>query len=119
LRNHRRSEVDNKSANIKTNINMGMNPFAPLFDITKCFYCHNFGHKSYECQLKNSSSQSQNNCRIEKRKQWRKKKEAKKVDKCGLVLYAQNHNSQWYVDTSYSRHMRMDKSKFESQDESF
>lgn len=29
---------------------------------------------------------------------WRKKKEENQANKCGLVMYAQNHNSEWYVD---------------------
>ncbi len=37
--------------------------------------------------------------------QWRKKVEEKKPDKCDLVLYAQDQNNKWYVDSGCSRHM--------------
>jgi len=49
--------------------------------------------------------------------QWRKKKEEMEVNKCGLVLHAQNQNSQWYVDSGCSRHIIGDKSKFVPLDE--
>jgi len=42
---------NNGFTNIKTNMNLDKNAFAPLLDITECFYCHNIGHKSYECNL--------------------------------------------------------------------
>lgn len=37
--------------------------------------------------------------------QWRNKEE-KKADKCDLVLYAQDQNSKWYMNSGYSRHTK-------------
>lgn len=86
----------------KKNMNLDRNPFSPLFDIIECFYYHNFGHNSHECQLKKNRSKSQNNCRTNECIQWRKKKKENEFDKCGLVLYAEGQNNKWYVDNGFS-----------------
>jgi len=44
----------NGFTNIKTNVNLDKNAFSPLLYIIECFYCHKFGHKLYECQLKDN-----------------------------------------------------------------
>lgn len=98
-------------------MNLDKNAYAPLLDITECFYCHNFGHKSYECQLKDNRLTSQNMYKTIGCMQWRKKVEEKKLNKCDLVLYAQDKNNKWYVDSGFSRHMTRDKSKFVSLNE--
>ena len=52
--NSKGSEVNKGLTNIKTNMKLDRNAFAPLLDITECFYYPNFGHKSHECQLKDN-----------------------------------------------------------------
>lgn len=49
--------------------------------------------------------------------QWRKEREGKKFDKCDLVLYVQDQNNKWHVDSGCSTHMIGDKRKFVSLDE--
>ena len=56
-------------------MNLDKNTYDPLLDINECFYCHNFGHKSYEYQLKENRLLSQNNSRTNGCMQWRNKKE--------------------------------------------
>lgn len=107
----------NNGFSIKTNMNLGKISFSPLLDIIKCFYCHNFWHKSYECQLKDNRLSSEKNYRTYGCIQWRKRKEENKVDKCDLVLYAQDQNNKWYMDIGCSIHMTGDKNKFLSLDE--
>ena len=41
----------------------------------------------------------------------------KKLNKCDLVLIAQDQKSQWYVDSGCSKHMTGDRSKFITFDE--
>lgn len=52
-RNQRRNESNNKLINANRNTIKNSNPFAPLFDVIECVYCHNYGHKEYECKLIN------------------------------------------------------------------
>ena len=90
-------------------MNLDKNEFSPLLDIIECLYCHNFGHNSYECQIKDNRLTSQNMHKTIGCMQWRKKAEEKKPDKCDLVLHAQDQNNKWYVDNGFSRHMTRDK----------
>lgn len=99
-------------------MNLEKNAFAHLHDITECFYCHIFGHNTYEFHLRYNRLSSQNNYRTYGCIQWRKRKEEKKDDKCDLVLYAQGQNNKRYVESSFSRHMTGDKSKLVYLDES-
>ena len=104
----------NGFTNIKTIMNLNKNAFSLLLDITNYFYCHNFGHKSCECKLKDNRLTSQNMYKTIGCMQWRKKEKEKKPDKCDLVLYAQDQNNKWYVDSGCSRHVIGDKIKFVS-----
>jgi hypothetical protein len=47
-----------------------------------------------------------------KRRFWKRKQEEPPTEKCGLVMYARNNQSQWYVDSGCSRHMTRDQKKF-------
>jgi hypothetical protein len=88
------------------------NRYDPLFNEPECYICHNYGHKSADCRLKNYKTIS--NHRAENVKVWNKLRD----DKCGLVLSAQRQKNPWYIDNGFSRHMTGDKSKFLSLKES-
>lgn len=40
------------------------------------------------------------------------KKEEPTMDKCGLALWAQSNENQWFVDSGFSRHIIGDQKKF-------
>eukprot|EP00253_Pinus_taeda_P002164 PITA_02164 len=75
------------------------NSFDPLtkFDLI-CSFCYNNGHYEQECPLKGRKTSSKN----------------PSMDKCGLALYAQNNENQWFVDSGCSRHMTRDRRMFVS-----
>ena len=60
-----------------------INKFDLLNNEVECYTCHNFGHKSIECQLRNYEPDSKSP--VENVKLWKKKES----NKCGLVLSAQ------------------------------
>jgi hypothetical protein len=78
----------------------------------ECYTCHNFGHKSIECRLRNYEPDSKSPA--ENVKFWKKKES----NKCGLVLSAQRKMNPWYIDSGCSKHMMGDKGKFLSLSES-
>jgi hypothetical protein len=55
------------------------NHYDPLFDEPKCYICHNYGHRSVDCLLRNYEPDL--NSPAENVKVWKKKES----DKCGLV----------------------------------
>ena len=62
-----------------------INSFELLYNRPKCYICHNFGHKTTECYLKNYESNSRVDYSVKKEKVWKKKEN----NQCGLVLSAQ------------------------------
>jgi hypothetical protein len=103
------------------NINVGMrfnkpqmamyqNAFYPLLNDLKFHIWNNFGHKVSECRRKMMLIYKQNK-QEDFTKVWRKKNKNK--ENCGLALYAKNQENQCYIDSGYSKHMKLDKSKFE------
>jgi hypothetical protein len=82
------------------------NKFDLLNNEVECYTCHNFGHKSIECWLRNYEPNSKSPA--ENVKFWKKKES----NKCGLVLSAQRKMNPWYTDSGYSKHMTRDKGKF-------
>jgi hypothetical protein len=82
------------------------NHYDPLFNEPKCYICHNYGHKSAGCHLKNYKPYS--NHRAENIKVWKKNED----NKCGLMLSAQRQKDTWYIDNECSSHMTGEKSKF-------
>jgi hypothetical protein len=78
----------------------------------ECYTCHNFGHKSIDCRLRNYEPDLK--YPTENVKFWKKKES----DKCGLVLPAQRKANPWYIDSGCSKHMTGDKGKFLSLSES-
>ena len=88
------------------------NNFDVLNNEIECYICHNYGHKSVDCRLRNYEPEL--NSPAENVKFWKKKES----DKCGLVLSAQRKTNPWYIDSGCSKHMTGDKGKFLSLSES-
>jgi hypothetical protein len=88
------------------------NKFDLLNNEVECYTCHNFGHKSIDCRLRNYEPDSKSPA--ENVKFWKKKES----NKCGLVLSAQRKMNPWYIDSGCSKHMTGDKGKFLSLSES-
>jgi hypothetical protein len=88
------------------------NKFNLLNNEVECYTCHNFGHKSVECWLRNYEPDLK--FPTENVKLWKKKES----NKCGLVLSAQRTTNPWYIDSGCSKHMTGDKGKFLSLSES-
>jgi hypothetical protein len=88
------------------------NKFDLLNNEVECYICHNFGHKSIDCRLRNYEPDSKS--LAENVKFWKKKES----NKCGLVLSAQRQTNPWYIDSGCSKHMMGDKGKFLSLSES-
>jgi hypothetical protein len=88
------------------------NKFDLLNNEVKCYTCHNFGHKSIDCQLRNYEPDLK--CPVENVKFWKKKES----NNYGLVLSAQRKMKPWYIDSGFSKHMTGDKGKFLSLSES-
>jgi transposase InsO family protein len=82
------------------------NNFDLLNNEIECYICHNYGHKSVDCRLRNYEPDL--NSPAENVKVWKKKES----DKCGLVLSAQRKMNPWYIDSGCSKHMTGDKGKF-------
>jgi hypothetical protein len=82
------------------------NHYDLLFSEPECYNCHNYGHKTADCCLRNYKPNlipTAENVKV-----WKKKAD----DKCGLVLSAQRQKNPWYIDSGCSKHMIGDKSKF-------
>jgi hypothetical protein len=81
------------------------NNFSPLQNEVECAYCNNFGHEEFECrskvQLKRHVPSSS--------KVWKKKE--LQVENCGIDLFVEDEENQWYIDSGCSRHMTGDKDK--------
>jgi hypothetical protein len=88
------------------------NNFDLLNNEIECYICHNYGHKSVDCRLRNYEPDL--NSPTENVKVWKKKES----DKCGLVLSTQRKTNPWYIDSGCSKHMMGDKGKFLSLSES-
>jgi hypothetical protein len=82
------------------------NCYDPLFDEPECYICHNYGHKSVDCRLRNYELDL--NYPAENVKVWKKKES----DKRRLVLLAQRQTNPWYIYSGCSKHMTGDKGKF-------
>jgi hypothetical protein len=88
------------------------NKFDLLNNEIECYICHNYGHKSIDCRLREYEPDSKSPAKNVKF--WKKKES----DKCGLVLSAQRKMNPWYIDSGCSKHMTGDKGKFLSLSES-
>jgi hypothetical protein len=82
------------------------NNFDLLNNEIEFYICHNYGHKSIDCRLRNYEPDW--NSPAENVKVWKKKES----DKCGLMLSTQRKTNPWYIDSGCSKHMMGDKGKF-------
>ena len=73
--------------------NRNINPFDLLYNEPVCFRCHNYGHKTVDCKLKeNKADQSvKYTGTYGERNIWRKKE----TSQCNLVLSVQKQKSHW------------------------
>ena len=77
----------------------------------QCSICNNFGHEESECRSKfRQTSQKEKNSLNPKI--WRKKEP--QPERCGIALYAEGQENQWYIDSGCSKHMTGDKEKLQS-----
>jgi len=85
--------------------------FFPLENEVECSICNNFGHEESEWRRKFQPSlqkeQTSFNPNI-----WRKKESHS--ERCGIALYAQGQENQWYMDKGCSKYMTGDKEKLHS-----
>ena len=81
------------------------NNFSPLQNEVECTYCNNFGHEESECRSKVQPKEHVPSSS----KVWKKKEIP--VENCGIALFAEGEENQWYIDSGCSRHMTGDKNK--------
>ena len=86
------------------------NNFSALENEVECSICNNFGHEDFECRsrfLQTNQKEKASNI-----KAWRMKEPQPK--RCGIALYAEGQENQWYIDNGCSKHMTGDKEKLQS-----
>ena len=86
------------------------NNFSALESEIECSICNNFGHEDSECRsrfLKTTQKEQTSSA-----KTWRMKEP--QPERCGIALYAEGQENQWYIDSGCSKHMTGDKEKLES-----
>eukprot|EP00253_Pinus_taeda_P015505 PITA_15505 len=91
----------------------------------QCFSCHNFGHKATQCvsykTIMTRESQKTKKSRFWKTTQKEQTSSAKtwrikepQPERCGIALYADEQENQWYIDSGCLKHMTGDKENLES-----
>ena len=98
-------EARKKRIDIETKKNT-YNNFSPLQNEVEYAYCNNFGHEESECRRKVQLKEHVHSSS----KVWKKKE--LQVENCGIVLFADDEENQWYIDSGWSRHMTGIKTKF-------
>eukprot|EP00253_Pinus_taeda_P026536 PITA_26536 len=87
------------------------NNFFVLENEIECSICNKFGHEDSECKS-NFWETSQKEKASLGPKTWRKKEP--QPERCGIALYAEGQENQWYIDSGCSKHMTGDKEKLQS-----
>ena len=77
----------------------------------ECSICNNFGHEESECRSKFWQTSQKDQTSLSP-KIWRNKKP--QTERCGIALYAEGQENQWYIDNGCSKHMTGDKEKLQS-----
>ena len=84
------------------------NNFSLLENEIECLICNNFGHEESECRSKfwqiSQKEKTPLNPKI-----WRKKEP--QTERCGISLYTEGQENQWYINSGCSKHMIGDKEK--------
>eukprot|EP00253_Pinus_taeda_P012436 PITA_12436 len=86
------------------------NHFSALESEIECSVCHNFGHEDSECRSKFWKKTQKE--QTSSAKTWRMKEP--QLERCGIALYAEGQENQWYINSRCSKHMTGDKEKLES-----
>eukprot|EP00253_Pinus_taeda_P032109 PITA_32109 len=73
--------------------------------------CNNFGHEESECKSKFRPTLQKEQTPLNP-KIWRRKES--QSERCGIALYAEGQENQWYIDSGCSKHMTGDKEKLHS-----
>eukprot|EP00253_Pinus_taeda_P010531 PITA_10531 len=87
------------------------NNFSALENEIECSICNNFSHEDSECRSKFWQSSQKEQPSLGP-KTWRKKEP--QPERCGIALYAEGQENQWYIDSGCSKHMTGDKEKLQS-----
>eukprot|EP00253_Pinus_taeda_P028481 PITA_28481 len=86
------------------------NNFSTLEIEIECSICNNFGHEDSECRSRFWKTTQKE--QTSSAKSWRMKEP--QLERCGIALYAEGQENQWYIDNGCSKHMTGDKEKLES-----
>eukprot|EP00253_Pinus_taeda_P026172 PITA_26172 len=86
------------------------NNFAALENEIEFSICNNFGHEDSECRRR--FQQTTQKEQASSAKTWRMKEP--QPERCGIALYAEGQENQWYIDSGCSKHMTGDKEKLQS-----
>ena len=87
------------------------NNFYLLQNEIECSIYSNFGHQEFECRS-NFRQTSQKEQTSLSPKIWKKKE--RQPERCGIALYAEGQEDQWYIKSGCSKHMIGDKDKLQS-----
>eukprot|EP00253_Pinus_taeda_P027208 PITA_27208 len=86
------------------------NNFSALENEIECSICNNFGHEDSECRSRFRKTTQKE--QTSSAKTWKMKEP--QPERCGIALYAEGQENQWYIDSGCSKHMTGDKEKLES-----
>eukprot|EP00253_Pinus_taeda_P001867 PITA_01867 len=86
------------------------NNFSALESEIECSICNNFGHEDFECRSRFWKTTQKE--QTSSAKTWRMKE--LQLERCGIALYAEGQENEWYIDSGCSKHMTGDKEKLES-----
>jgi len=84
------------------------NNFSALENEIECAICNNFCHDDFECRSRFQQTNQKEQASLSP-KTWRKKEP--QPDRCGIALYAEGQENQWYIDNGCLKHMTGDKEK--------
>eukprot|EP00253_Pinus_taeda_P031327 PITA_31327 len=87
------------------------NKFSALENEIECSICNNFSHENFECRSKFWQTSQKEQASLGP-KTWRKKES--QPERCGIALYEEGQENQWYIDSGCSKHMTGDKEKLQS-----
>eukprot|EP00253_Pinus_taeda_P005145 PITA_05145 len=87
------------------------NNFSALENEIECSICNNFGHEDSKCRSRFRKTTQKEPASLSS-KTWKKKE--LQPERCGIALYAEGQENQWYIDSGCSKHMTGDKEKLQS-----
>ena len=87
------------------------NNFSLLENEIECSICNNFGHEEFELRSKFRKISQKEKTALNP-KTWRRKEPQTKI--CGITLYVEGQENQWYINSGYPKYMIGDKEKLPS-----